>query len=235
MKSYTYIDGKVIHSLDLKISQNSKIGIGVVLQTYHFSLDQVQNNDFTLDAANCLDCPFSYNQNDGKSGGCYTHKGLQLMGLKSKLRSLNKKLSKGLLSEFNPGEFKSFIEFAKNKVSPKLIRCGAYGEAVTLETPIRDALFKLAADTKSKVTGYTHQWHKVSETRFMASAHTLADMVEARARGYRSFIVSDDEISEGFNCPASAESGKKKTCLECGLCSGTFGGKKKKDIYILQH
>ena len=50
MKSYTYIDGKVIHSLDLKVSQNSKIGIGLVLQTYHFSIEQVQQNDFTLDS-----------------------------------------------------------------------------------------------------------------------------------------------------------------------------------------
>ncbi len=235
MKIYAYIDGKIVHSLDLKVSQNSKIGIGLILQTYHFSLEQVEQNDLTRDTANCLDCPFSYNQNNGKSGGCYTHKGLQLMGLKSKLRSLNKELSDGKLKEFDAKEFKKFIDFAKNKVSPKLIRFGTYGEAVTLDAPIRDALFNLANDVRAKVTGYTHQWHKVSETRFMASTHTLSEMVEARARGYRSFIVSDEELSEGFNCPASKESGKKKTCLECGLCSGTFGGKKKKDIYILKH
>ena len=235
MKSYTYIDGKVIHSLDLKISQNSKLGIGIILQTYHFSLDQIEQNDFTLASANCLDCPFSFNQNNGKSGGCYTHKGLQLMGLKSKLRSLNKKLSNGKLKEFNAKEFKKFISFAKDRVRPQLIRFGAYGEAVTLDAPIRDALFDLASKVKAKVTGYTHQWKNVNETRFMASTHNLAEMVEARIKGYRSFIVTDEEISEGFNCPASAESGKKKTCLECGLCSGTFGGKKKKDIYILQH
>jgi len=235
MKIYAYIDGKVIHSLDLKVSQNSKIGIGLVLQTYHFSMEQVKKYDLTLDTANCMDCPFSYNQNNGKSGGCYTHKHDQLRGLKSKLRSLKKQLDNGTLKEFNANEFKKFIDFAKNKISPKLIRFGTYGEPVTLDAPIRDALFQLANDVRAKVTGYTHQWHKVSETRFMASTHTLADMVEARARGYRSFIVSDDELTEGFNCPASKESGKKKTCLECGLCSGTFGGKKKKDIEILKH
>ena len=91
---YTFSDDKNVHVLQAKISQNSKIGAGYVLQTYHFSVDQVKNNDFTQDTNNCMDCPFSYNQNNGKSGGCYTHKGMQLMGLKSMLRSLNKNFDK---------------------------------------------------------------------------------------------------------------------------------------------
>jgi hypothetical protein len=137
MNKYNFKYNDVVHSLDVKISQNSKIGFGIVLQTYHFSIEQVENNDFTLDEKNCLDCPYSFNQNDGKSGKCYTHKGMQLMGLLSKLKSLHKQNLQGKIKE--------------------------------------------------------------------------------------------------FNCPASKESERKKTCVQCGLCDGQVSGKRKKDIYILKH
>ena len=42
---YVYKTGNTIHVLNAKISQNSKIGIGYILQTYHFSIEQIRNND----------------------------------------------------------------------------------------------------------------------------------------------------------------------------------------------
>ena len=234
LKNYNFRTGNIVHSLDVKYSANSKIGIGIVLQTYHYSIEQVENNDFTLDAFNCMDCPYSFNQNDGKSGKCYTHKGMQLMGLLSKLESLHKQNLQGKIKEFNSNDFRKFISHSSIK-KIDLIRFGAYGEAVTLPLEVIDTLFDVQSILKCKVTSYTHQWRTANETRFMASTHNLAEMLQAKKLGYRCFTVTAEAIEEAFNCPASKESERKKTCVQCGLCDGQVSGKRKKDIYILKH
>ena len=234
MNKYNFKHNDVVHSLDVKISQNSKIGFGIVLQTYHFSIEQIENNDFTLDEKNCLDCPYSFNQNNGKSGKCYTHKGMQLMGLKSKLKSLHKQNLQGKIKEFNSDDFRKFISHSSIK-KIDLIRFGAYGEAVTLPLEVRDTLFDVQNILGCKVTSYTHQWRTANETRFMASTHNLAEMLQAKKLGYRCFTVTAEAIDNAFNCPASKESERKKTCVQCGLCDGQVSGKRKKDIYILKH
>jgi len=227
---YIYKQNGIINVIQAKVSQNSKIGIGYVIQTYHFDIDQVEKNDIKLDAKNCLDCPFSFNQNNGKSGGCYTHKGLQLMGLKSMLSRLNK-LS---INDFSTNDFNDFINKVKNTYPVDLVRFGAYGEPVLLGENVVSELKKLGKNH----TGYTHQFSKKefnwAASYFMASAHNLEQSLKALELGYRSFLVAESIKSDAVNCPASKESGKKTTCVKCSLCNGSAGNSKK-DVYILQH
>jgi len=224
---YTYIENDVYHVIQAKISQNSKIGIGYIVQTYHFSIDQVKNLDLKQDEKNCLDCPLSYSN----GGGCYTHKGMQLMGLKSMLKRLNKNEFK----PFNNDMLKAFIVNVSNTYPVDLVRFGAYGEAVLMGSPVINQLAKLG-----KTTGYTHQYNKSgfnwSNKRFMASVHNEEQAKQAKKLGFRSFIVKtkEIEIENGVNCPASKESEKNLSCIKCGLCSGMAKGSKK-DIYINAH
>lgn len=101
---FNFILNGVIHSIDIKKSATPKLAepTARILQTYTFSIEQVLNKSLVNDEKVCFNCPFSFNQNKGKSGGCYTHKGLLSFGLKSKLNRLNKlylagKIQKGYI------------------------------------------------------------------------------------------------------------------------------------------
>lgn len=232
---YLNSQNNTINLIQAKVSQNSKIGIGYIVQTYHFSVDQVLNADFTKDAANCLSCPMSYTNNGGKSGGCYTHKGLQLMGLKSMLKRLNRLFLAGDIKEFNPSQIDIFTQKVKNTYKVDLIRFGAYGEPVLLGEEVTE---KLTTLTKN-FTGYTHtyknQKNKWSNKYFMASVHNEIDLQVAKFFKFRSFIAKDAEMSaDGVNCPASKESTLNLSCIKCKLCNGTATSIKK-DVYINIH
>ena len=231
---YVYLNDNIVNVINAKVSTNSKIGVGYIIQTYHFDVEQIKSNDITLDNGSCLDCPLSYNQNQGKSGGCYTHKGNQLMGLKSMIRSLNKKFD--TIEEFRQSDFDKFINTVKNTYPIDLVRFGAYGEPILLSLSIVDILTSLS----KKTTGYTHQWDKKEYNEykqfFMASTHDEQTTNQAKKLGFRSFIVAESEISssKAVNCPASKESKKQSSCIKCGLCNGIKRGIKK-DVYILKH
>lgn len=250
-----------ITSLDFKFSENSKLGLSMQVVTYHYSKEQVKSGDFTKDETNCQSCPYSFNMNAGKSGGCYTHKGLQLMGLKSKLRSLTKKYDKGLILKFNQLHFDRFIKsinkalkmvdswelqnigsvleleelFKTVKRVDKLplTRFGAYGEPTLLPLSVVRTLKAISNNT----TGYTHQWHKPENDRykrfFMASCDSSFEVNISKDSGWKSFFVGGVD-DDGINCPASKEAGNKTTCVKCGLCGGT-SSKSKKSIYIAKH
>lgn len=234
---YVYKTGEVIHVLNAKVSTNSKIGLGYIVQTYHFGIEQILTNDIKFDSASCLDCPLSYNQNNGKSGGCYTHKGYQLMGLKSMFRKLNNDIK--TIKDFDKASFDKFITKLQGGTKIDLVRFGAYGEPILMDLYVVTNLSKLSR----KSTGYTHQWNKddyqAYNKFFMASTHTETENFESSKLGFRSFFVAENKIScfkplNAVNCPASKESSKSLTCISCGLCNGNKAGIKK-DIYILQH
>ena len=253
MKSIEYIfstnNGTIVNVIEFKISQNSKIGEGLVIQTYHFSIDQVKQNDFTLDSANCLDCPLS-RSNGYKLGQCYTHKGLQLMGLKSKLRKLFKLHKLQAIEAFNKIDFNEWqkrvsLQLLKNakrgkESTIKLVRFGAYGEPIFLG---EETIEKLSTMGKN-ITGYTHQYNKDkynwANKFFMASTHSAKDKAVAKNRNFRQFnvVLKDEKIENSVNCPSSKEfealKGKKVSCVDCSLCSGNFK-KIRKDVHILAH
>ena len=78
-------------------------------------------------------------------------------------------------------------------------------------------------------TGYTHQWRTLDrdwQLLVMASADSVRDMRDAHASGWRTFrVVTHANTVQRFRrmesvCPASAEAGKKLTCIECKACDG---------------
>lgn len=224
---YIWRRDRVIHALVLKPSENKKLGFGMVIHTYHFSVGQVASGDLTDDTDCCFDCQFSFNQNGGKSGGCYTHKGFQRLGLMSML----KRLHKTTIKDFDKKAFNKLLDIAK-MYGVVLTRFGVYGEPVTLPLNIVGKLVKIS---KSH-TGYSHQWHKALGygKYFMASVSSMIEVAIANDLGYRCFIAYNNEEVKGATCPASKEfKGNKLTCTECGACDG--GSKRRNNIKIKIH
>lgn len=225
-------------------TSNAKISNGTkqILQSYTFSINQfdyikshLDNNTkpvfkefFSLDSANCKDCPFSMSFG---SGGCYTHKVMQYSGFVSMLKSIANEFK--TLDNIPNYSYSVSIEILKLAAKVDYIRFGTYGEPSL--HPIE--LIESATSLVSSWTGYTHQWLKASNEYskfFMASVHNESGKDMAAKFGYRSFIATKDENIFNVSCPASKESGFKSNCESCGLCSGT-SGKGKKSIHILEH
>lgn len=229
---YIFEKDKIIHVLSCKPSANRKLGIGYMIHTYHFSVEQVSSGDFTLDSRNCLDCPYSYNMNHGKSGGCYTHGGMMGQGLRSMLKRLKKIWGDGGIGKYDKVKFESFIS-ACSFFSPQLTRLGVYGEPITLPLPNIESLVELSP----KHTGYTHQW-SLQNNKYakylMASTHSAFESRMANNVGWRSFESSKEKELTMPTCPAAKEfTGNKLTCVTCGACNGKLGGKN--NIHIKKH
>jgi len=119
----------------------------------------------------------------------------------------------------------------------RMVRFGSYGDPYA--API--ALWRAMASMALGWTGYTHQWRKAGTDwarLVMASADSLADMLEAHAKGYRTFRVTAKpfENVKGVEaiCPASKEKGARTDCATCRACMGT-SGKAKASIQIARH
>ena len=119
----------------------------------------------------------------------------------------------------------------------KTLRLGTYGDPAAAPVAIWHALAKGAA----KRVGYSHQWASIGfdveswSTLVMASADTPEQRITAKSMGMRTFRVAQDNLlSPGeISCPASAEAGRKVTCVDCKLCGGT--SIRAKDIVIQDH
>lgn len=207
-------------------SSNSKTGDAVQITSVPQAMIDHGKADTALDSAVCFDCTYS----NGR--GCYVTKGTAYMGLKSKVKSLHKKLS-----------FNNWDEILAKVREYKYIRFGSYGEPILLSIKQITQLIEKA----STWTGYTHQWRnaKYDEYKkyFMASVETVEAAMKAQSMGWRYFFVikKDYVLPEGItidghklkcgnktiaiNCPASKESGKKLTCSTCGFCKGMMGPK----------
>lgn len=229
---YIFERDKIIHVLSCKPSANRKLGLGYMVHTYHFSIEQVETGDFTLDSRNCLDCPYSYNMNMGKSGGCYTHKGLMYSGLKSMLKRLHRLWGEGKIQKYSKSSFDGFIK-ASSFFAPALTRLGVYGEPSTIPLNVIKKLVELS----KKHTGYTHQWNlfnKKYSRYLMASTHSAFESRMANNLGWRSFESSRAKELTMPTCPAAKEfTGNKLTCVTCGACNGKIGGKN--NIHIVKH
>lgn len=230
---YIFQANNVIHVLKTKLSENSKLGFGFVVHTYHWSVDQIASGVFTNDSHNCMDCPYSYNQNGGKTGGCYTHGGMQGQGLRSMLKRLHRLFGEGKIESFNKDLFDKFLTLSAS-ASPVLTRLGVYGEPITLPLNVMGKLVRIS---KSH-TGYTHQWNKDTAGEYskylMASTHNTFETLIAESRGYRSFQSSKQKDAKMPVCPASKEMNYKLTCIQCKACDGKASGKSK-SIFIHKH
>ena len=128
----------------------------------------------------------------------------------------------------------------EESISGRTFRMGTYGDPAFVPVSV---WHKLLANVIGW-TGYTHQWRKATsqglKTLVMASCESIESKNEANALGWRTFRVmrqnqwaketlQPDEVL----CPASEEAGRKTTCENCRLCSGT--SKKAKNVAIYAH
>lgn len=107
------------------------------------------------------------------------------------------------------------------------VRIGTYGDPAAVP-------FEVWAEIEAVsdgVTGYTHQW-KTCDPRFatlcMASADNMDEYLQARRKGYRSFVVRElgDAKPKGLvQCPATEGKDNTVTCLSCMQCGGTGNGR----------
>lgn len=231
---YIFTKDNAVHVLQTKPSTNSKLGFGYIVTTYHFDISQVIGVDLSLDNGSCFDCPFSFNMNGGKSGGCYTHKGLMRAGLLSMLKRLNKLyMTTDRIKEYNKDHLNAYVSASK-VFNPILTRFGSYGEPVLLPLYVIGKLKRLS----DKSVGYTHQWTKASAKGYskylMASTHNVFETAVANGHGWRAFEASEKMTVKTPLCPASKEAGKVLNCNTCGACGGTSNSKSK-NIFIHTH
>lgn len=113
------------------------------------------------------------------------------------------------------------------------LRLGAWGDPAALPRENLDELLSLV----DSWLGYTHQWRWAElQDICMASVDSIKEYEEARAIGYRCFLVLEENAEPppgAIECPADS---RGITCKQCGLCDGKDGpGDKRKDIFIRVH
>lgn len=120
----------------------------------------------------------------------------------------------------------------------RTVRFGAYGDPVLIPVSIVEAIVAVAIGH----TGYTHQWlnpaYAAHRSYFMASCDTATEHDLAKSQGWRTFRIRTADaplLSREISCPASEEMGKRTTCENCKLCSGSRINDARKDIAIIVH
>tara|TARA_R100001480_G_scaffold150812_4_gene151739 strand:+ start:4096 stop:4935 length:840 start_codon:yes stop_codon:yes gene_type:complete len=107
------------------------------------------------------------------------------------------------------------------------VRVGAAGDPAAVPVSVWSKLLS----TCENYTGYTHQWNKPEyqdmQDLFMASVDNARENEKARALGWNTFFVTDNEKEakeEGIRCLASTDKkdmhGLPMTCSTCMLCNG---------------
>ena len=102
------------------------------------------------------------------------------------------------------------------------VRFGDYGHMSAVPRDVIEPMLKSA----KKWTMYTHEWRKPENQWLrhyaMASVHSEAERLEAKALGWRTFrILSEGEepVSGEIACPFETHGVQ---CIKCGLCNGAF-------------
>ena len=203
----------------LKRSKNEKTGdmVQVYILANIKPTTAVYSGD---DEAVCGDCIHRY---VGGTGSCYVNPAHGPLGI-----------FKGL--ENNSYQYVT-PEQAGDEVAGRIIRLGAYGDPAAVPIEVWDALLAKAEGW----TGYTHQWRRgfaQPHKRYcMASCESIAHRQHAQRKGWRTFRIradAADALAQGeFQCPASAEEGKRLQCEQCGACSG--GEAQRASVAIIVH
>jgi len=124
---------------------------------------------------------------------------------------------------YKNGSYEDLNAYNMRYFKNKTIRIGSYGDPAVVPIHVWDTIHALAKNT----LGYTHQWKRAyCDKRLsdycMASVDSLAELTQARKKGWRTFRIRFDDsmASNEIVCPASKEAGEKTTCQNCGLCNG---------------
>jgi hypothetical protein len=227
-----FIYNGVVHSVQISQTSNAKIsdGLNLIVQTYHFSIKQIETLRIQNDAGTCFNCPLSFSANNGKSGGCYTHKGMIFYGIIAKMKRLNRLFIAGKIPQYSEKVHSKVLGVAN---TGSYLRLGSYGEAVTMPEILVSDMCKAVKNR----TAYTHLWpnseYQWAKQFFMASTDGnkfLSDI--AQNMGWRYFNIGQ---KDGVQCPSDPTINKEKRvpCERCNLCGGA--SKKAKNIWIKQH
>lgn len=175
------------------------------------------------DVSICGDCPLRFNPETGKRP-CYVK-------VWQAPRSVYEAFQRGIYPRLETQE--AIAQACEGRA----VRFGSYGDPYA-------APYWLWAAMASKAiawTGYSHQWRKLGSDwsrLLMASADTLQDALDAKAKGWRSFRVTPSafENVKGLEivCPASKEKGARTNCAACRACMGT-SSKARASIQIAMH
>lgn len=158
-------------------------------------------------------------------GNC-VHRGVA-DGEKAVGRSCYVTVFQGPLSVFNAykrGIYPKYNkDLAEKILKNKTLRLGTYGDPTAVPIDIWKNLVRMSKGH----TGYTHGWTKKKNKSYrelcMASVDNETQITEALANGWRYFrtrMPNSPVLGGEFECPASEEQGKRKTCEECGACWG---------------
>ena len=110
-------------------------------------------------------------------------------------------------------------------LSGRIVRLGAYGDPGALPGSVIDPI----AATSAEILAYSHAWRDRPDLAAvaMASVDSLAERLEAKSKGWRTFRVTVGDKGKGESiCPSADESKTSRpiNCLECKACNGTARG-----------
>lgn len=211
----SWIDGAPIVAIATIGSGNRKTGDMVQSWILRSDIDPIEAYRSDEDASICGNCVHRGSRADGISRTCYVNIG-------QAPQSIFRAFKRGIY----PRADRRGVSLA---LFGRAVRLGSYGDPALLPASLLRAMTVGARIH----TGYTHQWRDARADHArefcMASCDTLADVAEARARGWRTFYVGVAVPTGSVECPASAEyfarTSRKVTCADCGLCGGlTRGG-----------
>ena len=206
------IDGAPIVAIVVGLSADStNTKTGAMLQTYILRADVAPTDAIKSgqDASICGDCPHR-GDGTGKGRTCYVNVGQGALAV---------------FRAFQRGKYPlATADQAQAAGTARVVRLGTYGDPAAVPAHVWENLISRA----TAHTGYTHAWRGIGAGYahlLMASADSLADKVAAMAAGFRTFrVVLRGEavrVQGEAVCPASAEAGKKLTCIACQACNGT--------------
>ena len=224
------IDGKMIVVVFLPKSKNKKTGNMCQVYILVMDIDPRIASKTGADYSICGNCKHrgtptnDPNRSYAKGRTCYVN-------LAQGVLVVYKQLMKGAYPMVN--NHKDIQSLGENQV----IRLGTYGDPSAVPSYIWDSLLSKA----KKHTGYTHQSKiasaDVRADQCMMSADSYEESKQFWSKGFRTFrVLQKNEVLDSKNevlCPASKEAGKRTTCEQCVLCSGS--NINAKSVAIYQH
>ena len=224
------IDGKMIVVIFLPKSKNKKTGNMCQVYILVMDIDPRLASKTGADYSICGNCKHrgtptnDPNRSYAKGRTCYVN-------LAQGVLVVYKQLMKGAYPMVN--NHKDIQSLGENQV----IRLGTYGDPSAVPSYIWDSLLSKA----KKHTGYTHQSKiasaDVRADQCMMSADSYEESKQFWSKGFRTFrVLQKNEVLDSKNevlCPASKEAGKRTTCEQCVLCSGS--NINAKSVAIYQH
>ena len=188
-----------------KASQNRKTGAMVQTWILRKDMDPVQAVHTGADSAICGECP--HRGQNGQNRACYVNVGQAPL-------SVYRAYVAGKYPRIMPHDIpKAF--------AGKNVRLGAYGDPAMVPYALLESIVRNAR----MWTGYTHQWRNVSREYaelLMASADSLDDYRQARAAGYRAFVVVPRDGGFPLGTVECMSEARGLTCEDCGACGGTL-------------